>query len=200
MRQSIAHTLAVGIAACILVLSLNLLAPGNYYHPLKVTHSTRRAFHARKQPSSPSHFGHFNDNSRLQANTFEDVSVVLSARSDWRVHRTLGKRDALRCDNGECNDGSCCGKNHTCGYGPDFCGDGCISKCEATAMCGEYSENADMDCGMMLCCSAMGWCGVSSPLTSPRLRSHEHEICAAYRPTVNADADTSCADNRRLLP
>lgn len=153
MRRSIAHALAVGIAACMLVLSLNLLAPEYHYHPFKVTHSTRRAF--------------------------QDVPVALAARSDWRVHSTLGKRDALRCDNGECNDGSCCGKNHTCGYGPDFCGDGCISKCEATAMCGEYSENADMDCGMMLCCSAMGWCGVSPPPTSPRLRSQEHEICAS---------------------
>jgi chitinase len=28
-------------------------------------------------------------------------------------------------------------------------------------MCGEYSENAEMPCGMKLCCSAMGWCGVS---------------------------------------
>jgi chitinase len=28
-------------------------------------------------------------------------------------------------------------------------------------MCGEYSENGEMPCGLKLCCSAMGWCGVS---------------------------------------
>ncbi|KAH6991732.1 oviduct-specific glycoprotein [Fusarium venenatum] len=63
----------------------------------------------------------------------------------------LQKRDALRCDNGPCIDGSCCGKNSICGYGPDYCGDGCQSQCDATAMCGEFSEDADMPCGMKLC-------------------------------------------------
>ncbi|KAL2134442.1 hypothetical protein VTI74DRAFT_154 [Chaetomium olivicolor] len=29
-------------------------------------------------------------------------------------------------------------------------------------MCGEYSENAEMPCGMKLCCSAMGWCGTTA--------------------------------------
>jgi hypothetical protein len=47
---------------------------------------------------------------------------------------------------------SCCSKNNICGYGPDNCGDGCQSQCDATAMCGEYSEDADMPCGMKLCC------------------------------------------------
>ncbi|RGP68664.1 oviduct-specific glyco [Fusarium sporotrichioides] len=67
----------------------------------------------------------------------------------------LQKRDALRCDNGPCIDGS------ICGYGPDYCGDGCQSQCDATAMCGEFSEDADMPCGMKLCCSATGWCGTT---------------------------------------
>ena len=84
------------------------------------------------------------------------VDFGLSARSS----STLAKRDALRCDDGPCIDGSCCGKDHICGYGPDFCGTGCISQCDAKAMCGEYSENGEMPCGMKLCCSAMGWCGV----------------------------------------
>ena len=94
-------------------------------------------------------------------------SAELSSRDSFlaarRVHRefSLGKRDALRCDDGPCIDGSCCGKDHVCGYGPDFCGTGCLSQCDATAMCGQYSENGDMPCGMKLCCSASGWCGVS---------------------------------------
>ncbi|KAH6651588.1 glycoside hydrolase superfamily [Truncatella angustata] len=28
-------------------------------------------------------------------------------------------------------------------------------------MCGQYSEDADMPCGMKLCCSATGWCGTT---------------------------------------
>jgi chitinase len=31
-------------------------------------------------------------------------------------------------------------------------------------MCGVDSENGEMPCGMQLCCSAMGWCGVSGSL------------------------------------
>jgi hypothetical protein len=28
-------------------------------------------------------------------------------------------------------------------------------------MCGEFSKDTDVPCGMNLCCSATGWCGVS---------------------------------------
>ncbi|KAH7117301.1 oviduct-specific glycoprotein [Dactylonectria macrodidyma] len=73
-----------------------------------------------------------------------------------RDHLAKRADGPLRCDDAPCIDGSCCGKNNICGYGPDYCGDGCISQCNATAMCGEFSENADMPCGMKLCCSATG--------------------------------------------
>jgi hypothetical protein len=70
---------------------------------------------------------------------------------------------------------SCCGPEGICGYGPDFCGTGCTSKCDATAMCGEYSEDANMPCGMKLCCSATGWCGSKSYLIPPlRLQNKLH--------------------------
>jgi len=96
-----------------------------------------------------------------------ELSAELSASSflagrDLHSPGVLAKRGPLRCDDGLCIDGSCCSTGHICGYGPDYCGAGnCLSQCNATAMCGEYSENADMPCGMKLCCSAMGWCGVS---------------------------------------
>jgi chitinase len=77
------------------------------------------------------------------------------------VHPNLGKRGALRCEGGPCVDGSCCSKDKICGYGPNFCGAGCTSQCDSTAMCGIYSENGNVSCGMKLCCSAGGWCGVS---------------------------------------
>jgi chitinase len=57
---------------------------------------------------------------------------------------------------------SCCGPEGVCGYGPDYCDKGCTSNCDAKAMCGEYSEDGEMPCGMNLCCSTSGWCGVSS--------------------------------------
>lgn len=81
------------------------------------------------------------------------------------LDQSVSRRDGgpLYCTNGPCVDGSCCGKNNICGYGPDYCGAGCQSQCDATAMCGEFSENAEMPCGMNLCCSATGWCGVSCP-------------------------------------
>ncbi|KAH8764925.1 glycoside hydrolase superfamily [Diaporthe sp. PMI_573] len=79
-----------------------------------------------------------------------------------REFNLLQRHDALRCDNGPCVDGSCCGKDGICGYGPTYCGDGCTSQCDATAMCGEFSEDADVPCGMQLYCSATGWCGLDT--------------------------------------
>ncbi|KAK8075259.1 glycoside hydrolase superfamily, partial [Apiospora hydei] len=67
----------------------------------------------------------------------------------------------LLCKNAPCVDDSCCGPAGVCGYGPDFCGDGCTSNCDAVAMCGNYSEGGDTKCGMNLCCSWGGWCGTS---------------------------------------
>ena len=108
--------------------------------PVKAAPHEPLAFEALTEPSSRSSF--------------------LASRE---VHHEFGlsKRDALRCDDGPCIDGSCCSKDKICGFGPDYCGNGCRSNCTASAMCGEYSENGEMPCGMKLCCSAMGWCGVS---------------------------------------
>lgn len=69
---------------------------------------------------------------------------------------------ALYCTDGPCVDDSFCGPQVICGYGPGFYDAGCTSNCDATAMCGEYSEDANMPCGMKLCCSATRWCGSKS--------------------------------------
>lgn len=120
-------------------------------------------------------------------------SARLSGRAAYlasrEVHQSfaLGKRDALRCDDGPCVDGSCCSKDRICGFGPDFCGDGCRSQCDATAMCGEFSENGEMPCGMKLCCSAMGWCGVSATCNGKYPR---RQMTDAFHPL----------DHRLLLP
>ena len=52
---------------------------------------------------------------------------------------------------------SCCSTAGKCGYGPDYCGaSNCVSNCDATAMCGKYSEGGSLKCGMSLCCSHYG--------------------------------------------
>ena len=91
----------------------------------------------------------------------EDLGMDLSLYNANLTRRQLDKPNTgpLYCTDGPCVDDSCCGPKGICGYGPDFCEAGCTSNCNATAMCGEYSEDANMPCGMKLCCSATGWCG-----------------------------------------
>ncbi|KAK1856378.1 putative class V chitinase [Colletotrichum chrysophilum] len=84
-----------------------------------------------------------------------ESSANLTSRQPYSLERRAD--GPLYCTDGPCVDGSCCGPKNICGYGPDFCGTGCQSQCNATAMCGEFSENAEMPCGMKLCCSATGW-------------------------------------------
>ncbi|KAH9234490.1 glycoside hydrolase family 18 protein, partial [Colletotrichum gloeosporioides 23] len=83
-----------------------------------------------------------------------DSLLESSANLTSRQPHSLERRadGPLYCTDGPCVDGSCCGPKNICGYGPDFCGTGCQSQCNATAMCGEFSENAEMPCGMKLCC------------------------------------------------
>ena len=77
------------------------------------------------------------------------------------LHPLVKRGGAEPCDaSTPCPDKSCCSKVGKCGYGPDYCGtDNCISNCNATAMCGRYSEGGSLKCGMNLCCSYYGWCG-----------------------------------------
>lgn len=64
---------------------------------------------------------------------------------------------------------SCCGPLGICGYGPSYCGTGCTSNCDAKANCGKYSVTGLRKCGMNLCCSMYGWCGVSETFTNTKL-------------------------------
>jgi chitinase len=74
---------------------------------------------------------------------------------------------ALTCSTGSpCIDGSCCGPQNICGFGSSYCGKGCQSQCNATAPCGRDSTGGDVSCGMNLCCSHYGWCGVSEDYCS----------------------------------
>ncbi|KAF2432500.1 hypothetical protein EJ08DRAFT_630268 [Tothia fuscella] len=74
----------------------------------------------------------------------------------------LARRDDFSCGIGRpCSNGACCGEGGFCGYGPTYCGDGCISNCEAVAECGEFATPAGKTCPLNTCCSQFGFCGTS---------------------------------------
>ncbi|KPM40559.1 hypothetical protein AK830_g5976 [Neonectria ditissima] len=123
----------------------------------------------------------------------KNISSVDSVSSRSLSPRSLEKRGPLYCKDGECADGSCCGPDSICGYGPDFCGDGCQSLCNATAMCGEYSENADMPCGMNLCCSSSGWCGTTEVFCHNADPAHNTLPCQAGYGSCSIASSPSCA-------
>uniref|UniRef100_A0A0C4DIB2 chitinase n=1 Tax=Fusarium oxysporum (strain Fo5176) TaxID=660025 RepID=A0A0C4DIB2_FUSOF len=109
--------------------------------------------------------------------------------------RSLEKRGSgpLYCKDGPCADDSCCGPEKICGYGPDYCGEGCSSNCDATAMCGEYSEEGEMPCGMNLCCSASGWCGTTEVFCDNADPVHKTLPCQAGYGSCNIASSPSCA-------
>ncbi|KAI0014616.1 hypothetical protein F4780DRAFT_200481 [Xylariomycetidae sp. FL0641] len=123
----------------------------------------------------------------------EAISAPTSPNRKRNVLQTRQREEdpntgALLCKQAPCVDGSCCGPDGICGYGPDFCGDGCTSDCDAVAMCGEFSaHNGTVSCGMNLCCSWGGWCGTSevhcieaNPFTPCQAG---YGSCAIIRPT-----------------
>ncbi|PIL32554.1 hypothetical protein GSI_05257 [Ganoderma sinense ZZ0214-1] len=106
-----------------------------------------------------------------------------------------------------CPNGACCGKSGFCGYGSDFCGDGCTSNCNAVAECGPNAAPGHEDCPLNVCCSKFGFCGstddfcgancvgdhcgspsipsgVNSPVTS-RLIGYYEGVFETMRPMVS---------------
>ena len=72
--------------------------------------------------------------------------------------------DPIQCGAGRpCLDGSCCNKDGKCGFREYNCGVNCTSNCNAQAMCGVDSPGGLKACGLNLCCSYYGWCGVWMP-------------------------------------
>jgi hypothetical protein len=57
------------------------------------------------------------------------------------------KRHDYSCGPGKpCSNGACCGSSGFCGYGPVYCGKGCVSNCDATAECGKYAKTPRKTC------------------------------------------------------
>ncbi|PCD34001.1 hypothetical protein FGRA07_09156 [Fusarium graminearum] len=124
-----------------------------------------------------------------------ESSAGVTPNKSHHSRRSLEKRGsgALYCKDGPCADDSCCGPEGICGYGPDFCGDGCTSNCDAVAMCGEYSEDGDMPCGMNLCCSSSGWCGTTEVFCDNADPVHKTLPCQAGYGSCNIASSPSCA-------
>ena len=71
---------------------------------------------------------------------------------------SLVRRDDYSCGPMKpCSNGACCGGSGYCGYGPTYCGPGCVSNCDATAECGRYAEVPGTECPLNTCCSQYGF-------------------------------------------
>ncbi|KAH8680171.1 family 18 glycosyl hydrolase [Ilyonectria robusta] len=55
----------------------------------------------------------------------------------------------------------CCSDAGFCGFGPNYCGDSCISSCDAAAECGQYAATPGTKCPLNVCCSQSGLCGTT---------------------------------------
>lgn len=104
-------------------------------------------------------------------------------------HSSIYRRaeDDYSCRAGRpCHNGACCGASGYCGYGPTYCGTGCISNCKASAECGQYSNPAGKKCPLNTCCSKHGFCGTTkvcqyhSPFTFSR-PTHWHMNCPCHK-------------------
>ncbi|KAE8150566.1 hypothetical protein BDV25DRAFT_172049 [Aspergillus avenaceus] len=70
---------------------------------------------------------------------------------------TLLRRDYSCSASNPCSNGACCGASGICGYGPTYCGTGCVSHCDAKAECGQYAATPGTTCPLNTCCSEFGF-------------------------------------------
>lgn len=78
------------------------------------------------------------------------------------THPNLTRRQDYTCGPGRpCSNGACCGASGSCGYGKTYCGDGCVSNCNAVAECGKDARPAGKKCPLNTCCSQYGFCGTT---------------------------------------
>ncbi|KAK3946801.1 hypothetical protein QBC32DRAFT_200396, partial [Pseudoneurospora amorphoporcata] len=86
---------------------------------------------------------------------------------------TLSRREDYLCASGRpCANGACCGATGVCGYGPTYCGTGCMSNCNAHAECGQYAVPAGKKCPLNTCCSQYGFCGTTKDFCTTGCQSN----------------------------
>ena len=85
----------------------------------------------------------------------------------------LVKRDSYSCGKGNpCANGACCGGSGYCGYGPTYCGEDCVSNCNAVAECGKFASPAEKTCPLNTCCSQYGFCGTTEDFCTNKCQSN----------------------------
>lgn len=89
-----------------------------------------------------------------------------------------------------CDNGACCSQWGNCGYGPDFCGTGCLSNCNAKSECGKYGKQEK--CPLNVCCSEFGFCGTTDDFCSVAKRCQNN---CGKKTLPNCPSD----DSRQLL-
>lgn len=78
--------------------------------------------------------------------------------TDVFSNATLTPRATFQCGpNLPCSNGACCGGSGYCGYGPTYCGSGCVSNCGAVAECGQFAKTPGTQCPLNTCCSQYGF-------------------------------------------
>ena len=97
--------------------------------------------------------------STLQHVSYQTAELdALESRSLSQSNATLLSRDTYQCSASKpCSNGACCGNSGYCGYGPTYCGSGCVSDCNAVAECGQYAKIANTQCPLNTCCSQFGF-------------------------------------------
>ena len=81
-----------------------------------------------------------------------------------------------------CSNEACCGEDGWCGYGPNYCGDGCQSNCDAKAECGQFAATAGKTCPLNVCCSQHGFCGTTADFCNDGCQSN----CDSPKPNAAA--------------
>ncbi|OAA41490.1 Chitinase II [Beauveria brongniartii RCEF 3172] len=59
-----------------------------------------------------------------------------------------------------------------CGFGPEYCGDGCLGTCNAVAECGRYAATPGTKCPLNVCCSQYGFCGFTELFCDAKCQSN----------------------------
>lgn len=81
--------------------------------------------------------------------------LLLSILSIALFHPILAQQDVTTCAaTRPCYQG-CCSKDGNCGFGLQFCGDGCQGNCDAKAECGQYAPDGKHDCPINVCCRSV---------------------------------------------
>lgn len=95
------------------------------------------------------------------------LPLLLTFLSIALLHPVLSQEDLSKCSATKACYQGCCSKDGNCGFGPDFCGDGCQGNCDAQAECGKYAPDGKHDCPINVCCRFVATNGYSVVAAHP---------------------------------